>query len=147
VRIQGRYLAVCPDTPVLGLAHDAYFATQLDEALRLLTDRTYVRRILYGDHADDSRIGHTPLAIRKQYCGSEHESLRSFMNSIGASTPDSSRSFLPTPHPSPSPEEPKLVETTKKRKRDLGLPHEAAAEKVNPVQKKKKRGSQDVGID
>jgi hypothetical protein len=119
VGTQGRYLTPCPDTPVLGLAHDIYFAFQLHEALRLLTDRIKVRSTLYGYRGDDSRIGHTPPALREQYCSPEHESIRSFIKHMGASTPDSPDFSLPTPYPSQSPETPiKPVEATTKRKRE-----------------------------
>jgi hypothetical protein len=119
VGTQGRYLTPCPDTPVLGLAHDIYFAFQLHEALRLLTDRIKVRSTLYGYRGDDSRIGHTPPALREQYCSPEHESIRSFIKHMGASTPDSPEFSLPTPYPSQSPETPiKPVEATTKRKRE-----------------------------
>jgi hypothetical protein len=41
-----RDLPPWPNTPVSCFAHDAYFLSQLDEALRLLSDKTEVRRIL-----------------------------------------------------------------------------------------------------
>jgi hypothetical protein len=143
VGTQGRDLAASPDTPVLHVAHDAYFAAQLDEALHLLTEKTDVRRTLYGDEADDSRIGHTPPATHEQYCSPEHESIRSCMEYMRASTPDSPKHYLPTPHPSLSPKTPnRPLEATKKRKRELadpGLPHEAATVRVDAAHKTQKR--------
>jgi hypothetical protein len=97
-----RDLPPCPNTPVFCLVHDAYFLSQLDEALRLLSDKTEVRRILYGDDADDSLIGHTPPMVREK-----HSSLaRQFIQDLRVSTPDSPEPLTPTLHHGRSPATP-----------------------------------------
>jgi hypothetical protein len=67
------------------------FATELTKALRLLSEQEHPRRRIYGDDADESRLGHTPPETRARYDSAEANAIRSCMRTQEASTPPEER--------------------------------------------------------
>ncbi|KAM3065430.1 hypothetical protein ACMFMG_011450 [Clarireedia jacksonii] len=65
VATQGAYLVPRPDTPVFQ-ADDDQFAAILEKRLRILVTEQTCRTAMYGDAADEWRIGHTPTEIKEK---------------------------------------------------------------------------------
>lgn len=65
VATHGAHLLTRPSTPVWVWSRcPRRFYDDLVETLLLLQDKEHLRPCLYGEHADDSRVGHTPPETR-----------------------------------------------------------------------------------
>ncbi|KAJ4989583.1 hypothetical protein SVAN01_04960 [Stagonosporopsis vannaccii] len=90
IATQGRCLRAGYDSPAVeGLGHYKDFAWKLSIALRLLSEKDRPRRKIYGDEADDSRLGHTPPETRARFNSDEHEMIRFLMRYQEPTTPGS----------------------------------------------------------
>lgn len=87
---QGHCLTTAPHSPLLyGFHHEKNFARKLTYALLLLQQKDEPRREIYGDEADDSRLGHTPPETRDRFDSDEHEAVRGYMRTQHPVWPES----------------------------------------------------------
>lgn len=70
-----------------GFHYNPGFENKLTYALRLLVALQDVRRNIYSEEADDSRIGHTPPETYARYDSEEHNKTRRWMEMIVPPTP------------------------------------------------------------
>jgi hypothetical protein len=89
-----------PPTPTFPTHYDASFAVALTQALRLLVDKNELRRSIYRDAANDSRLGHTPPELRDAYQSTAHNQLRSLIDWLEPATPSTPSTTAATPRTS-----------------------------------------------
>lgn len=143
VATQGSFLAPPISTPTFASRYNANFAEALDRALRLLTEKSIVRKCIYGDKGDESRIGHTPLTLRDEFQAERDQELRDLIVTMTPATPSTSQmphSRLPSLSPATTSEsEPTLATpadgrspaTTRKQRR--GQDYEESLNEPGPA--------------
>ncbi|KAF2621110.1 hypothetical protein BU25DRAFT_253317 [Macroventuria anomochaeta] len=78
-----------------GFSYDPRFVKELTTALRLLSEKDAPRHRIYGEEANDSRLGHTPPETRTRYNSDEANMIRSFMETQEVTTLPEERARFP----------------------------------------------------